>query len=280
MKAKNRKKKQKKSSLPKLLLLILLILLLAVEVIWLLDKQSGMEEENAVKATESAAPAASEMPATMPTEETIEAMNPTETVMETQEQLREPGLFDFGSGLVLMQLDEYTGAYMEDGSDEIISGVMMALISNTGEKDLQYAKIEVAFDSGSYLFEITDLPAGSDVVALEKNRAQLPSGSPVSAVLANSAFFSEGMSTYQGIFEISGANGMLNIKNISENEVFDDIYIHYKNKIGDTYYGGIAYRVKVEGGLKAGEIRQVMTSHYNPDNCSIVAIELIPTGNG
>ena len=55
---------------------------------------------------------------------------------------------------------------------------------------------------------------------------------------------------------------------------------HYKNKIGDTYYGGIAYRVKVEGGLKAGEIRQVMTSHYNPDNCSIVAIELIPTGNG
>ena len=280
MKAKYRKKKQKKSSLPKLLLLILLILLLAVEVMWLLNQQGHMEEENAVKPTEAAAPAASEMPATMPTEETIEVMNPTETVMETQEQLREPGLFDFGSGLVLMQLDEYTGAYMEDGSDEIVSGVMMALISNTGEKDLQYAKIEVAFDSGSYLFEITDLPAGADVVALEKNRAQLPSGNPVSAVLANSAVFPEGMSTYPEIFEISGANGMLNIKNISENEVFDDIYIHYKNKIGDTYYGGIAYRVKVEGGLKAGEIRQVMTGHYNPDNCSIVAIELIPTGNG
>ena len=280
MKAKYRKKKQKKSSLPKLLLLILLILLLAVEVMWLLNQQ-GREENDVVKATEAAAPAASELQETAPTSKPAEPEMPTEAeAPETQAQNLEMKPINLGFGLVLEQVTDYTGAYMEDGSDEIVSGVMMALISNTGEKDLQYAKIEVAFDSGSYLFEITDLPAGADVVALEKNRAQLPSGSPVSAVLANSAFFPEGMSTYQGIFEISGANGMLNIKNISENEVFDDIYIHYKNKIGDTYYGGIAYRVKVEGGLKAGEIRQVMTGHYNPDNCSIVAIELIPTGNG
>jgi len=281
MKAKNRKKKQKKSSLPKLLLLILLTLLLAVEVMWLLNRQGHMEEENAVKPTEAAAPAATEMPATVPSAESAEPEMPTEAeATETQTQNLEMKPINLGFGLVLEQVTDYTGAYMEDGSDEIVSGVMMALISNTGEKDLQYAKIEVAFDSGSYLFEITDLPAGADVVALEKNRAQLPSGSPVSAVLANSAFFPESTSTYPEIFEISGANGMLNIKNISENEVFDDIYIHYKNKIGDTYYGGIAYRVKVEGGLKAGEIRQVMTGHYNPDNCIIVAIELIPTGNG
>ena len=180
---------------------------------------------------------------------------------------------NLGYELILEEVGEYTGAYMEDGSDEIVSGIMMARIANTGDQDLQFCKVELTFENDKFLFEITDFPAGATVIALEKNRALMTDEVLSSASLENVAFFNEGMNIYADIFETSGASGMLNVKNISNSDISSDIYIHYKNYIGDMYYGGIAYRVKIEGGLKAGEIRQIMTGHYDPKNCTIVAIE-------
>jgi hypothetical protein len=38
------------------------------------------------------------------------------------------------------------------------------------------------------------------------------------------------------------------------------------------YYGGITYRIRIEGGLKAGEIRQGTAAHFNPDNSTVVFV--------
>ena len=48
------------------------------------------------------------------------------------------------------------------------------------------------------------------------------------------------------------------------------ILVYYKNYIGGIYYGGITYRLRVEGGLKAGEIRQGSAAHFNTNNSTVV----------
>ena len=50
--------------------------------------------------------------------------------------------------------------------------------------------------------------------------------------------------------------------------------MYYKNSATDLLYGGITYRSKVSGGLKAGEIRQITAGHYNPKSSSIVMVTI------
>jgi hypothetical protein len=76
------------------------------------------------------------------------------------------------------------------------------------------------------------------------------------------------------VVEISGLPGTINVKNISEADITGTIYIYYKHRAGDTYYGGITYVTKVQGGLKAGEIRQIIASHFVPNSCQVVAVTI------
>ena len=266
MKGKFVKKRKRNPAVFIIILVVFLSLLFVPELISMIREKSAAQPETTppVVTEPEGEPASTAPTETEPAEE-------PETVVETEPVQMQP--INLGYDLILEEVGEYTGAYMEDGSDEIVSGIMMARIANTGDQDLQFCKVELTFENDKFLFEITDFPAGATVIALEKNRALMTDEVLSSASLENVAFFNEGMNIYADIFETSGASGMLNVKNISNSDISSDIYIHYKNYIGDIYYGGIAYRVKIEGGLKAGEIRQIMTGHYDPKNCTIVAIE-------
>ena len=177
-----------------------------------------------------------------------------------------------GKGLVLGSLSNYAGMYMEDGSNEIVSNIMSAEVTNTAEEDLQLARITITYADSVREFEVTNLPAGAAVILLEKNRQSLPEGDFTSAAAENIAFFSSPMDTHEDIFEISGMDGALNVKNISSGDISGDIYVYYKYAANDVFFGGITFRTKVDKGLKAGEIRQVMTGHYDPDNCVITMV--------
>lgn len=187
--------------------------------------------------------------------------------MEIQQETISP--LNLGYGLEIDRAGSYTGAYMEDGSDEIVSGVMMIVVTNASEDDLQLADIEVAYFDTAYTFQVTNLPAGQSVVLLEKNRAAYREDTPISAVMENVVFFSEPMSVHSDMLEISGMDGALNVKNISAEDISGTIYVYYKYSAADLLYGGVTFRAKVEGGLAAGELRQVMSSHYSPAGCTI-----------
>lgn len=207
--------------------------------------------------------------------ETSEVKNPEEKTSTHPEVsssvIPEKNSVFLGDGLILKDVSSYAGIYMEDGSNEVVNGLMSVLIENTSDKDLQLARITLNYEE-SYQFEVTNLPAGSSAILLEKNRKPMPEGSLVTAIAENVAFFQESMDTYDDMFKISGMDGALNVKNISSNDINGNIYVYYKYIADDTYYGGITFRTKVEGGLKAGEIHQVMTGHFDPDNCKITMV--------
>ena len=166
----------------------------------------------------------------------------------------------------------YTGVFMEDGSNEFVTNAMSIKVTNNNENDLQLARFEIGYDEKTYHFEVTNLPAGSSAILIEKNRESFPDGEMITVAANNITFFNEPMDIHEDVVDISGMKGALNVKNISSSDIAGDIYIYYKYITDDVYYGGITFRTKVSGGLKSGELKQVMTGHYNPDTCKITTV--------
>lgn len=258
--AKYSKKKQKKNG-GRVVLLIVLTLLLAL-LVWLAGllgqlelpvlEQTGQPGQNEPRETvpgQSAEPEATEPEAT------------------------EPQPIELSDGLVIHYISSYAGIYMEDGTDEPVTDVMMIVLENTAAQDLQLARISIAYSDFTAEFEVTNLPAGEKVVALEKNRRSAVSEAFVSVETKNVVFFSEPMDLQEERIRITGSNGTLELENISGEDITGDIYIYYKNSASDLFYGGITYRVAVKGGLAAGEATRIIAGHYTPDNCRIVLVD-------
>lgn len=187
---------------------------------------------------------------------------------------REQAPINLGYGLEITEVGSYTGLYMEDGTDDIVSGVMMLVLENKGEDDIQYAVINASNDGESYRFSLTNLAVGEKVVLLELERKPKPSKSELTAVLEDVVCFDEPMSTKDSLIRIRGLDGMMNIENISGEDISGDIYVYYKYSASDVFYGGITFRVSVNGGLKNGELRQLPAAHYSPSGCTVVHVDV------
>lgn len=184
----------------------------------------------------------------------------------------EPVSINLGSGMRITDVGKYTGVYMEDGTDEIVSGVMMITVTNEGETAVQYAEISVPVGDNTAKFTLSTLPAGSTVVLLEQTRMEYVPETYTTAIAENVVLFSEPLSLCEDRVKIGILNGAVNVTNISGEDITGDIVIYYKNSAADVYYGGITYRIRVEGGLKADEIRQVMGSHLSESGSTVMFV--------
>ena len=175
-------------------------------------------------------------------------------------------------GLRITDVGSYTGVYMEDGSDEIVSGVMMIAVTNQGENAIQYAEITLPVGDRNAVFSLSTLPVGSTVILLEQNRMAYAAGEYTTATASNVALFSAPLSLCEDQLEIQILDGAMNITNISGADIAGDIIIYYKNSAADVYYGGITYRVRLQGGMKADEVRQIIASHFSDSGSTIMFV--------
>lgn len=254
-----KKKTQNKGSGGRVVLLIILTLLLAV-LVWLASLM-GQREVPTLEQTGG--------PDRSGTETTADTTGSQAMIPEPAE----PQPIELSDGLVIHYISSYAGIYMEDGTDEPVADVMMIVLENTSEQDLQLARISIEYSGFTAEFEVTNIPAGEKVVALEKNRHSEASGDYLSIQTKNVVFFPEPMGMEEERIQIKGLNGTLEVTNISAEDITGDIYIYYKNSATDLLYGGITYRVSVKGGLKAGESIRIIAGHYTPQNSRILLVD-------
>lgn len=180
---------------------------------------------------------------------------------------------NLGYGMYLEDVAKYTGVYMEDGTDEVVSGILMVMVKNTGTQDIQYAEIELPVGDKLAYFTLTNLPMGESVVLLEKNRMAYNGDVTYTTAIAKNVIpFQEPMDLCADQLQIRGQNGVLNVTNISDEDITGDIVIYYKNSSSDMLYGGITYRVMIPGGIKTGETRQAASGHYSANGSRIVQV--------
>ncbi len=272
-KKKSRTPRKKKHGLGRIGLLLLFVLLIGVAGLylwlqhgepWNPSAEAGTETMEAMPGTEAPGTTADETEGE--TQET-----PGSQPAETEAS---PLPLALGKGLWITDIGAYTGAYVEDGSDEVVSDVLMIIVENTSEEAVQYGRILLDFGDTTGEFTVTTLPAGRKAVLLDQNRMICPDKYPDSAQVQDLALVS-GLELYPDLFEITGSKGSLNVKNVSEEAVSGDVYVYYKNSSQDLLYGGITYRVKVDG-LEAGQSKQVIAAHYNPTGSAIMMVTYIP----
>lgn len=199
---------------------------------------------------------------------------PTEPSGNTQVKVEvtDTDAVDLGRGLRISKIGKYAGIYLEDGSNEPVSGLMMVVLENTAEKDLQLARFSLKFSDFTAEFEASNIPAGESIVLLERNRHSAVDAKPEDSELTTTVFFEEKMSLMEDKLRISTDEGLIALENISGEDISGDIFVYYKNSATDLLYGGITYRARFSGGLDAGEKTQVLTAHFDPDTCRIVQI--------
>lgn len=181
---------------------------------------------------------------------------------------------DVGSGLRIVDIGAYTGMYMEDGSNEIVSGVLMCIVTNEGDRAVEYAQLQLHDGERDIPFTLTALQPGRSVVLLAQDKTAYNKDADYTAAAAESvAFFANEPSLQADRLQIQGLDGGMNITNISKEDITGDVVIYYKNVAADgLLYGGITYRTRISGGIKAGELKQGMTQHFRVNGSEVLFV--------
>lgn len=179
-------------------------------------------------------------------------------------------------GLQVEKIGSYSGLFVEDGSDDVLSRILMVIVKNTGNRTVQYAEVELTDGENTAYFTLSTLPPGESVVLLEKNRMSYADGKDLTKVtIKNVAVFAQEPTLCEDKLKIQALNGVLNVTNISGEDIEGNVVIYYKNAASDLLYGGITYRVTISGGIKAGETKQIVASHYTEKGSRVMWVTVI-----
>ena len=263
----SKKKKKKSSAIPPLQLFITIVLVVMLVVVVIGLMFSVGEGGTLPDDTHSTG-------ANRPSQSTGEFDGASgETKPPAQLETVEDVTFNLIDGLQITDIGSYTGIFMEDGSDEVVSRVLMIVLTNQGVSDLQYAEIVMAGADREAVFTVSTLPAGESVVLLEQTRMPYVDADKfTSAIARNVTFFTEPLSLLEDQLKVQAVQGAINVTNISGADITGDIVIYYKNSSADMFYGGITYRARIQGGLKASELRQIVPNHFSAGGSTIMFI--------
>lgn len=174
--------------------------------------------------------------------------------------------------LTLTSLGGYSGNFLEDGSDDVVSNVAAILVTNNADRMLQVADITFQVsETEQAVFRITDLPAGATVLALELKRRPYSDADDYTYGQTASGYV-DTPSLEEERFDLDTTQaGKLTLKNRTD-EAYGKVYVYYKYvQVGGIYLGGITYRVPFEN-LPAGGTAESPAGHFHPKNSRIMAV--------
>ncbi len=151
------------------------------------------------------------------------------------------------------------------------NGKLSVFVRNISEKDVQYAVLSVVCGEKTHYFTFSTLTAGSSAIITCDNAKFDEKSQYHTWKINDEIIFKEPLSVYPEVFEISGADGCISIKNISSKSIDGPIYVYYKNVEDGVFTEGTTYRISVEG-LKKNEEIQVLSAHYKKDTSLVMFV--------
>jgi len=180
---------------------------------------------------------------------------------------------DLGDGITLVSIEPYSGAFVEDGSDEPVDNIISIVIKNSGDKAVQMIDITVGTDNGDAHFTATTLLPNTSVVVLEKNRMAYPGADKFGAAkIAQIGRFLEEPSFYTDKFDVRGADGTISVRNLMQEDVTGKVVVFYKTVKDGKYFGGITYQATLKGGVPAGTTVLVNANHFRINDSRLMFV--------
>ena len=184
---------------------------------------------------------------------------------------QEADRYKLENGIVIDQVSQYSGPFVENGEDQEVEDVWELTLTNTSDQDIQFLRLKAECEGQTAQFDVTTLTAGSTVKVLESSAAQLPDWEKDAVYsIENIAKFQAERTVYPDLFQIFVADNRIKLVNKTEEDFTKDIFIYYKNVKDGVYQGGITYRARFEGGIAAEETKEVLTGHFDPEFSKIM----------
>ncbi len=159
--------------------------------------------------------------------------------------------------LKVLEIDEYYGN-------------LAVVAENVSDEDVEYAVLTVKTQNSTLSFNVSALLSGTKAVLLCNESVP---GDPDEVYTAwqtkDKAVFKNSPVMNEDKFDISVADGSISIKNISGEDISNNIYIYYKDKKDDLVNGSVTYRTYISG-LKADSQTFIKAPEINKDNCQII----------
>ena len=165
----------------------------------------------------------------------------------------------------------YDGIFLEDGSNEEITGVAAMVLTNTADTAVEFAGITLTAGTETWEFRASAIPAGATVVVQEANRTHFRE-TAYGDCKADVATLPElEMSSDQVEVTEHGGNS-LTVTNLTGASIpVVRVFYKYYLEDMDAYVGGIAYTAKVEN-LEAGASVQITPTHYASGSSRVVMV--------
>lgn len=176
-------------------------------------------------------------------------------------------------GLYVVHIGNFSGRYVEDGSDAQIENVCAAIVENRGDKTLQLIQFQIICGDETYDFSLTTLPPGERAILQELNKKSLDqTESIMNSQVGVCVFFDQEPSLYEDVFAVSGADNSIELRNLTDSDIPGPIYVYYKTRTAEGYAGGITYRLTIPG-IAAGGSYQAIASHFWPGSSQVMFID-------
>lgn len=212
-------------------------------------------------------PPQTESAQTEPTQE----MEPLQFEIPGFTRIDEAELTPLNGPLKVTAVGRYTGAYVEDGTDEEVIDVLALVVENTGENWVEYAELTMDCGGQTARFVLSVLPTGSSALLMEINRMTYAPGTAYRIKgEAKVAELSDQVMDFSDEFVLYPDDGVINVENVSGEDHPETVAVCYKNHRYGLYIGGICYRARFENGIAAGEIAQSIQSHYTNEDSVIL----------
>lgn len=148
----------------------------------------------------------------------------------------------YNSDVTIRQIGYYTGPFVEDGSNQTKEKVLGVILHNNTNQMMEACLLYMTASDGTQLqFMASAIPANADVFVLESSGytyQETETYSYADCVVA----YVEDWHEYNDIIEVKCINQAFEITNLSDKDL-EKVYVCYKNKVNDIYFGGITYRV-------------------------------------
>ena len=192
---------------------------------------------------------------------------PAEPETTTQKPMEFPVVVP-GTGLIVQNMAQYEGPFLESEEQDPVAQVAALMICNPGNKMITSAELVLTQGGRTLQFYFTCLPPQSRVLVLERS-GQLYSSEPVDSCQCLSLTEETPQSAS---IQITDSDNGLEVTNLYAME--RSVTLYYKQYItdGNFYLGGVTGQTRVEN-LAAGENRKILASGYAPGYCRIVDVK-------
>lgn len=181
-----------------------------------------------------------------------------------------------GTELVVLKVADYSGIYLEDGSDGNVSGIAVALLCNTGDEAIEYVDVTMVYEDKTLVFKASAIPAGARIAVQEMNKVSCSDGALLECSASIAALETLDLAEDSLRLEDNGDNS-ITITNLT-NEEIATVRVFYKYYLEDeaTFIGGITYTAKISN-LKPQESIVVTPSHYTSEGSVVVMVRTYDT---